>query len=677
MKPFTFCLRLAVIFVFILALAPSAAPVQAAVFVVNSPADIPLAPPNGVCGMGPGTCTLREAIQESDAAGGGNVIQVTVPVILNPALGPLTILSNGNSLAGLGMPSINGGIGGIPTLTITGSNNFVLGLVFIGAGTDAIYINGGSNNVVQGVMLLANLGGAGVHVSGGTSNVVTGNWIGIDGSDACAGNQYGVHVDGGAISTQITNNVISCNAKDGVFVDGLPVQNTDTVIEGNKIGTNAAGTAAKANQENGVQDEFSVHTIIRNNVISGNTLSGVRLKTAQVTMVHNNMIGVNTTGTAALANGGSGVVLLDGAGGCDVGGALDTDRNIISGNGGNGVWITNSSTGSNTVRHNYIGLNAAGTAAIGNALDGVRIDDAAGGSVQQNYIGGDDPTYDRNVISGNTLNGIYIYQANDNFIDSNYIGLDAAGTGAIPNLKAGIRVEECDGMTIATTPLVNTSAQFISGNVEEGILAVNSDDVYIGPANTIGVQADGISLLGNGRAGVRAMNSRVMVYAQVIAFNGFSNDTGGVVIVGASSLNNEIAPLTFDGALKQLIYANAGLPVDLGNDGATPNDVGDGDSGPNNLLNYPEITSASGTAISGTVCSGCTVLVYAALGNPAQNGGGGEYLMQTTAVGTAWSVTLLTGHTAATITLLAVDSTGNTSEMSPRPQYYLPLINKP
>jgi len=40
------------------------------------------------------------------------------------------------------------------------------------------------------------------------------------------------------------------------------------------------------------------------------------------------------------------------------------------------------------------------------------------------------------------------------------------------------------------------------------------------------------------------------------------------------------------------IHSNGGLGIDLGNDGVTPNDPGDADSGPNYLQNYPELLSA-------------------------------------------------------------------------------------
>ena len=53
------------------------------------------------------------------------------------------------------------------------------------------------------------------------------------------------------------------------------------------------------------------------------------------------------------------------------------ERNLISGNGRRGVIIRGSGTMSNTVSGNYIGTNAAGTAAISNTEDGVVIEERA------------------------------------------------------------------------------------------------------------------------------------------------------------------------------------------------------------------------------------------------------------------------------------------------------------
>jgi hypothetical protein len=171
----------------------------------------------------------------------------------------------------------------------------------------------------------------------------------------------------------------------------------------------------------------------------------------------------------------------------------------------------------------------------------------------------------------------------------------------------------------------------VPGNKREGMLLNNASNTTIAP----------YSIVGNGRA--------------------------GIAIIGASA-NNRIIFTENRG--------NGGLAIDLGNNGLTPNDPGDADSGPNTLLNYPVITSISGATISGTACAGCWVYLFSASGSVGAPFGGGGLLGGVLANGAgAWSLSA-PGYTRLTITAFAVDPSGNTSELTPRPQIYIPLAQK-
>src|SRR5262249_2892638 len=81
-------------------------------------------------------------------------------------------------------------------------------------------------------------------------------------------------------------------------------------------------------------------------------------------VVAGDFVGTDPSGTAAQGNGSSGlaasagVIVRDGASGATVGGANAADRNLISGNNGEGVLIFKTDdfdTRNNTVQNNYIG----------------------------------------------------------------------------------------------------------------------------------------------------------------------------------------------------------------------------------------------------------------------------------------------------------------------------------
>jgi hypothetical protein len=160
--------------------------------------------------------------------------------------------------------------------------------------------------------------------------------------------------------------------------------------------------------------------------------------------------------------------------------------------------------------------------------------------------------------------------------------------------------------------------------------------------------------------------SNTSVFPFRVAYNGGA----GLAVVGDTAIGNRVSARS--------ISRNGGLPVDLGNDGFTPNGSRM-PPGPNNWINYPVLTSTAGNVLTGTACVGCKVLVFRAEGNPATPGGGGTYLMETVADGSgSWSATLSPGSTGSAISLQACEApcfmTGNVSEMSPLWRLFLPEV---
>lgn len=436
----------------------------------------------------------------------------------------------------------------------------------------------------------------------------------------------------------IYGNTIECNG--GASGNGIDVVNTNDVV----IGANPRVPVAPS----------------RRNYIRSNAGHGVNISGANAThnIVSYNSIGVNNAGSAAATppNARNGIYVGE------LASSIVITGNLISGNGAGGVWLRNAQFV--TVTNNVIGTNLNGTAAIPNAEDGVAISDGA----HDNSVGITGDVVSSNLISGNTLCGVWIGMgATANIVDGNRIGLNAAGNGAVPN-GAGACIVSADGNWIGTSQA--DTVQFISGNLQTGVSVVNASGNFVGATNLIGVATDAATPLGNGMEGVRLLNAtNTFVGPQVVANNGGA----GIAVEGAASAGNLISPFFVD--------ANRGLPVDLNNDGPTPNDPGDADSGPNALLNYPVVTSRSGNTITGTACANCKIFVYRAIGNPARPGGGAELLAYLTATANAsgvWSVTLPGGAvTPASISLQACAPpcgfSGNSSELRPRPVVYVPL----
>ena len=156
--------------------------------------------------------------------------------------------------------------------------------------------------------------------------------------------------------------------------------------------------------------------------------NGIRITTAGSNTIAGNYLGTDATGTADLGNGNDGIRILS-VPGNTIGGLNPGDRNVISGNNNNGLLIDGVASTGNIIQGNYVGLNAAGTAAIGNTDDGVDLSDTPG-----NTVGGTDPAA-RNVISGQGDIGLLFVgaQATGNVAVNNYIGTNAAGDAAVPN----------------------------------------------------------------------------------------------------------------------------------------------------------------------------------------------------------------------------------------------------
>jgi hypothetical protein len=347
-----------------------------------------------------------------------------------------------------------------------------------GNGT-GISITGSSNTIGGGGAgnLISGNSSHGVTVSGG-SNIIQGNKIGITSSgpfSAVPNGGDGLQIIGGAINLIGGNtnfgagNIISGHGGDGVEVTG----GSGTVIKGNQIGivsgvTDIGNTGAGVFVSGAAVDTTIGGTAATDrNIISGNGNDGIALSAGTGTVIKGNLIGLGST-DSVVANGGDGIGINAGSGAVTIGGTTDGERNVISGNLSDGIEIATS--GGHAITGNYIGLAADGSTDRGNTSNGVLISNS-----NTNTIGGD-TAGERNVVSGNTLHGVEITgTSTGNTVAANYIGTDAGGTLDRGNSSDGVRIDAADGNTIGGTG--DNHRNVVSGNNSDGIdLITNADN---------------------------------------------------------------------------------------------------------------------------------------------------------------------------------------------------------
>ncbi|MBI3979125.1 MAG: right-handed parallel beta-helix repeat-containing protein [Chloroflexi bacterium] len=340
--------------------------------------------------------------------------------------------------------------------------------------------DGAQGNVVGGSQpgarnVISNNGRDGVSISGSdtVSNTVIGNYVGTDvtGAGTLGNGMSGVemvdsahgNVIGGATAGE--RNVISANGHRGVELGDLT---TDNVVIGNYIGTDATGTVAL--RDNGYSGVWIRNGAQRNriggtlpgerNVISGNDGTGVAVESAsRNNIVSGNFIGTDALGLAALWNRGDGVSLYGAA-------ENDVANNLISGNRGAGVSISDSTSFGNTIAGNSIGTNVSGTLPISNTREGVTIRNGA----NKNRIG------PGNAIAYNGWKGVSVSQGDSlrNTITANSIysntdlGIDTIDGGNSNLAPPRILKADLPGGVVGGTACVSCTVEVFSDAAEEG-----------------------------------------------------------------------------------------------------------------------------------------------------------------------------------------------------------------
>ncbi len=548
----------------------------------------------------------------------GNIIGGTAP-------GARDVISDNGQGVGIIGPGTSGNVieGDYIGLDATGSlprGNLQLG-IFVDR-SNANTIGGTSDGA--GNVISANTG-AGVVIFGpeASANLVAGNRIGtdatgtrgVDPSGNSLGNvNFGIQLNNAPANliggtTPGARNVISGNRQAGIQINGPSAGGN--VVEGNYIGVDATGTVGLGNLADGIQVENAPGNILggigpsARNVISANRADGIEIAGAGAAFdeILANYIGTDATGSVALGNGQSGVLVTQ-APGVTIGGTIPGLGNLISANGQDGVHITGAGSAGSIVAGNFIGTDATGRLPRGNENDGVFLDAAAlvlvGGTAPGspnlisasgssgvelgtssafnqlagnrigtdvtgsaalanvigvfvnnaplNRIGGPNPG-EGNLISGNTQSGVHIFGLGSagNVVQGNRIGTDLAGLKSIAN-PAGVFIDAAPRNLIGG-PAVG-DGNLLSGNTADGVIiqgAAATGNIIQG--NLIGPDASGAAAIGSAAGPVPQQQSGVLIVdapGNVVggtipsAGDVISGNVAGVVITGFNARGNVV-----------------------------------------------------------------------------------------------------------------------------------------
>ncbi len=392
---------------------------------------------------------------------------------------------------------------------------------------------------------------------------------------------------------------------------------------------------------------------------------GVELYLGANNIVEGNYIGCDVTCTSQLPNHRRGVS-VGASDNCTIGGTAPAARNVISGNS-TGVRITAVDT---LVQGNFFGTDPGGTLYVNfSGWTGLEIDAGSSTTVGGGASGAG------NLVTANSGVGVRLWNwTTGNLIQGNIIGPNHTGIVMLQN-GTGIELDRASSTLIGGT--APGLGNVISGNLEDGVRLMDVSGAEV-LGNLIGVGIDSATPLGNSGSGVKAANdiSGLQIggalpgSGNLIAYNGGIYGNGVDVLwqtaTGVSILGNRI--------FSNEIYR---LGIDLGNDWVTPNDPGDGDTGANNLQNYPVLTSVSGggATVNGTLNSAPSTEFHIEFFsnsscNPSGYGEGETFLgadtVTTDAAGdVSFSSSLTTfAPGGGFITATATDPSGNTSEFS-------------
>jgi parallel beta-helix repeat protein len=416
-----------------------------------------------------------------------------------PGIDPATNITSSNSVYGNQIVGVVIGTDGTTSYQATVNIGAQLSNVISGNGGNGISLNQANDNQIAmnsigtDVTGTSDLGNAGNGIM-----VAFGSSGNLIGGSATAGNDP----TAGVFARPPQGNLISGNDQNGVLIFGGATLNT---LSGNFIGTDMTGNTALGNTLDGVAIEnsdgnsligctFQQDPFVFYNVISGNGGNGLRVTDSDNTTIQANFIGIGADNDTALGNLLNGVVVEGSSANTVMGGPIPLG-NVIAANGGNGIVVRDTASDFTTY-NTFDGLAAfSDNLNLGNGLDGMLIT-----STGKNIL------IRTNVITRNGGNGIHISGAAQGVrVTGNIIGLNTNASVAMGNVGDGVEVDgnAQDIVIGGPQPTFNIIPyNIISANGANGVATGgNAHDIQVN-SSYIGTDFFGTAAFGNAKAGV-------------------------------------------------------------------------------------------------------------------------------------------------------------------------------
>lgn len=404
-----------------------------------------------------------------------------------------------------------------------------------------------------------------------------------------------------------------------------------------------------------------INRISGSNIYIGSTTPG------DDNRVEGNFLNTDPSGTVMLG-GHYSVIRITGSNNT-VGGTTPAARNVIAGSVGSGSGTLMIGGDGNVVQGNYIGVDANGTTPL--QLDDTvhGIDLGPQGPASNTLIGGDVPGAGNVIVASSAainLGGA----ATGTTIQGNSIGTDVTSTIA---LGGNVGIATNNGPSDALIGGTTTGAGNILSGVSTALYLVDGPTGFVIQGNRFGTDRSGTVPVPN-------RSSAILLHTTGIGGSIIGGTEPGAANTIAYNCGHGIA-FSFGPnhwpILGNSIHSNRALGISFSGS-PTQNDPGDGDTGANDLQNYPVITSAvvSGgtTTISGTLNSLPTTTFrlefFASEFCDATGFGEGQLFIGTTDVTTddngdaSFGPLSFPAPDNADITSTATDPAGNTSEFS-------------